>query len=223
MSLFPAISALGSIFGRAGGGAARTRHNDNQSINQRNQLIAQLYGINQNALMNSRSLASNERTRHADVDLDRRRHQQDQRRFALQAPGVRASQSVRGSILANAQPFSVSGLPAHVAARVPQISGGLTPAMFSGDTRALGQELTRKALMNQLSGDSIDEFSPLESTDFDSAVMSQPALQQTQRPGLLENILGGLGLGLSAIGGAGEIYQGRRPRSHEPGDEDEDI
>lgn len=218
--LIPALTAAGQIFGGAASGSANRRQQQNQQTSLRNQLIAQMYNTNQNALMNSRALASNERTRHADVDLDRRRHQQDQRRFALQAPGVRASQSVRGSILANAQPFSVSGLPAHVAARVPQISGGLTPAMFSGDTRALGQELTRKALMDQLSGDAIDEFSPLESTDFDSAVMSQPALEQTQRSSLLENILGGLGLGASLAGGIGGAIQGRRPRSHEPDDED---
>lgn len=218
--LIPAISALGSIFGGAAGRSADRRQvQNNQTLNQ-NQLLAQLYNTRQNAQMNARSLASGERGRNASIDLDRRQHQQDQRRFALQAPGVRASQSVRGSIMANAQPVSLSGLPSDVASRMPRISGGMSPANFTPETRQLGQELTRHALISQLQGDQIDQFDPLETTDFDSAIMQQPTMgTYNNNPGLLENILGGLGLGLSAVGAAGTAAQ----RGHWKPGQDEDI
>lgn len=217
--LIPAISAIGSIFSGAASGSANRRENQNRQTLNQNQLIAQLYGINQNARMNARQLASGERGRNAGLDLDRRQHQQDQRRFNLAAPSARASQSVRGSILANAQPVSLSGLPSEVSSRMPRISGGLSPANFTPETRQLGQELTRHALMSQLAGDQIDEFDPLESTDFEGAVMDQPRMGGYQRPGLLENILGGLGLGMSAVGAAGGVIPGR-PRRPRPSDAD---
>ena len=206
--LLPAIMAGASIFGGAAKGAAEGRRENNNQASQRNSLLAQLHAIQQGATMNARQGESNEQTDHANIDLNRRR-------FALAAPSARASQSVRGSILANAQPASISGLPSRI--NVPQISGGLTPAMFSGETRQLGGELSRQALLDQLRG---DEFEPLQRTDFASGVLPSPQLEQYQRSGLLEQILGGLGLGLSAAGGiGGAIQENRGRRSYEPGDE----
>jgi hypothetical protein len=81
----------------------------------------------------------------ADVDLARRK-------YALSAPAARGRQSVQGDILANAQDVNISA----PGIRIPQISGGLRPSMFSANTRALGGELSKDALADQMKGDAFD-------------------------------------------------------------------
>lgn len=198
--LIPAITAAGSLFSGAAKNSADQRASENNQVAQRNSLLAQLHAIRQGATMQGLQGKSNEQMAHANLDLDRRQH-------ALNAPDTRMSQSVRGSILKNAQPFTLSGLPDRIASRIPQMSGGLTPAMFSDDTRALGEEMTRKALIDQLRG---DEFAPMEKTDFTGGVLQAPQMENFQKSGLLEKILGGLGLGASLIGGIGSAVQGSR-------------
>lgn len=84
----------------------------------------------------------------ADMDLKRKN-------YTLDAPGKRASNSVRGDILANAQDVSI-GLPS----TIPQttISGGLRPSMFSANTRALGGEMSSQALASQQAGDTFSDL-----------------------------------------------------------------
>lgn len=197
--LIPALLGASGIFGGAAKGSADQRASENNQTAQRNQLLAQLYGMNQNAQTNALQNKSAEQLAHAGVDMDRRK-------FALQAPNVRASQSVRGSIMQNAKPFQVQA-SGRVAQHIPQISGGLTPEMFSADTRALGGELSRKALIDQLKG---DQFDPLTATDFESGVLPTPKLEEFQRAGLLEKILGGVGLASSLAGGIGAASNVRR-------------
>ncbi len=198
LPLLPLLMAAGPLIGKITGGAAAgsaaQRGAENNSAAQRNALLAQLYGMRQNATGDALRSESAEKLGQANTDLDRRK-------FAITAPSVRANQSVRGSILQNAQPVSLSGLPDRVASRVPTISGGLTPAMFNADTRALGGEMTRKALIDQLAG---DNFDPMEKTDFKSGILPAPQLEEYQKAGLLEKILGGIGLGGSIVGGIGE-------------------
>lgn len=79
-----------------------------------------------------------------------------QKKFALDAPGARAGNAVRGDILSNAQDVSFSGLPKGI--NPPTISGGLRPSMFSGNTRALGSNMSAQALDAQQKG---DQFAPL--------------------------------------------------------------
>jgi hypothetical protein len=210
LALLAGAGAAGKIFGGLSKGSADQRMAENNQASDKNRLLAQLYGINQGATQNALGNQSAEQIAHAGIDMDRRK-------FALSAPSVRAGQSVRGSIMQNAQPVKLSGLPDRVASRIPTIEGGLSPAMFSADTRALGGELSRKALIDQLKG---DEFSPLQTTDFKSGVLPLPKLEEYQKAGLLEKILGGLGIAGSVAGGAGEIWGGmQKKRSYEPGDE----
>ena len=212
--MFGAIAAgaglLGKLFSSGAKGSADQRASENDQIARQNSLLAQLHNAKQNATMNALQGQSAEQMQHAGMDLNRRN-------FALNAPDARMSQSVRGSILANAQPFTISGLPDRVSSRIPQISGGLTPAMFSAETRELGSEMTRKALLDQLKG---DEFAPLERTNFQGGILADPKLEEYKKSGLLEKILGGLGMGLSVAGGIGEtvdgIRKGRNRRSEDP-------
>ena len=196
-------SGIGNTLSAASAGSAAQRGSENASANSRNSVLANLYGTNQNATMNSLMGQSREQSDHANIDLDRRK-------FALDAPSKRASQSVRGSILQNAQPFSVSGLPDRVASRIPQISGGLTPAMFSQETRQLGGELSRQALIDQLRGDTFD---PLEKTDFKSGILPTPQLEEYQQAGGAEKAMGGVGLGMTLTAQIIDaLSKARRPR-----------
>lgn len=205
---------LGKLFGGAAKGSADQRATENNQATQKNALLAQLYGTNQNATMNALQGQSAE-------NLAQRGQALDERKFALSAPSTRANQSVRGSILQNAQPASISGLSDKI--HVPTISGGLSPALFNADTRALGGEMTRKALIDQLKG---DDFAPMEKTDFSGGVLPTPKLEDYQnKPGMLEKILAGLGLGGSIVGGVGEAFgaggfgAGGNGRVYDPSDQ----
>ena len=204
--MLPAILAgaglLGKLFGGAAHESANQRGAENNQASQRNALLAQLYGMRQNATTDALRAGSAEKLAQGNLALD-------QKKLALGAPSVRAGQSVRGSIMQNAQPFSVSGLPPKIAASIPQISGGLSPALFNADTRALGGEMTRKALIDQLKGDTFDPMTP---TDFQSGILSPPKMEDYQKSGLLEKILGGLGLAGSVAGGIGEAATGYQKR-----------
>lgn len=192
--LMAAGPVIGKIFGGAAQGSANQRMSENNQTGDQNRLLAQLYGINQNATQNATNAGAAER-------MGQRNQALDEKKFALAAPSVRAGQSVRGSIMQNAQPVSVSGLPDRVSSRIPTISGGLSPALFNDNTRALGGEMTRKALLDQLKG---DEFAPMEATDFSKGVLPTPELEEYQRAGFMEKLLGSLGLAGSIAGGIGE-------------------
>lgn len=69
----------------------------------------------------------------------------DQFQNNLKAPSTLASQTARGDLMANLQPAQISGLPSYV--KMPQISGGLTPAALGPNTRSAGAALSRNALL----------------------------------------------------------------------------
>lgn len=94
-------------------------------------------------------------------------------RLNLEAPQQRAQNSVRGDILAGLQPMSINGPITHTGGQMPQVSGGLSPALLSQNSRQLGQQMSRQALMSQMQGD----FQPTP----------QP------KAGTLDHILNGIG------------------------------
>lgn len=98
---------------------------------------------------------------------------------ARKAPGQRASNAVRGDVLANAQDVSLSGL----SSRIPKMSfeGGLRPSLMSGSTRALGREMSRQALLQQLKGDPTP-FSNLPEADYSSILNAKPIPGATPLP-----------------------------------------
>jgi hypothetical protein len=68
----------------------------------------------------------------------------------LRAPQERAKQSVKGDVLANAQPFEWTGQNKMVGnIPVPQSTGGLNPGIFSDNTRSLGRMLSAGAVGQQ--------------------------------------------------------------------------
>lgn len=192
-------SIIGKIAGGAAKGSADQRGAENQQALQKNSLLANLYGTNQNATMQSLIAGANEKQNQAQTDLQ-------QRQFALAAPGKRASDAARGSLLQNVRSASFSGLPSRVSSSIPTLSGGLNPdQVFSPEARQAGAQLTRQSVMDLLKGDS---FAPQTATDFKSGVLPLPQLEELKKSGLLEKILGGAGLVGSLIGSIGQMRGG---------------
>lgn len=108
-----------------------------------------------------------------------------------EAPGQRASNSVRGDILANAQDSTFSG-----SSRIPSFSfgGGLRPGLFSGNTRQLGSEMSRQAVIDQLKGESTP-FSDLPAADYSQILNAKPIPGGTALPegGRMDSILQAIG------------------------------
>lgn len=107
-------------------------------------------------------------------------------RLNLDAPGQRAQNSVRGDILAGAQPLSINGPITHTGGKMPQISGGLSPSLFSDNTRNLGKDMSRQALLSQMQGDA---FTPTP-------------LPQAGKLDTFLNTIGGVGNVMGALGAA---------------------
>ncbi len=116
---------------------------------------------------------------------------------ARKAPGERAASSVRGDILANAHDATLNA-----PSRIPvfEFGGGLRPSMFSGNTRQLGREMSRAALVDQLKGESTP-FSDLPAGDFGALLNAKGAPTGTPLPqgSKLDSILSAINL----IGGTG--------------------
>lgn len=110
---------------------------------------------------------------------------------ARAAPGQRAATSVRGDILANARDSTFHG-----SSRIPSFSfdGGLRPGMFSDNTRKLGGEMSRAALVDQLKGEATP-FADLPAADFSAVIDAKGAPKGTALPegSHLDSILGAIG------------------------------
>lgn len=72
----------------------------------------------------------------------------DYARFNLQAPGMRAENAARGSLMANVQDVQLSRPRGG-----PGVQGGTRPSMLTPEARQLGQQMSRDALMQQMRGD----------------------------------------------------------------------
>lgn len=80
-----------------------------------------------------------------------------QTKFNMQAPRQEGQNSAYGDLLANVQDAGVSGPIVHTHGQIPQITGGLRPSLLSANTRQLGQNISRTALMRNMSGaDNLD-------------------------------------------------------------------
>lgn len=188
-SLIPSIlSAGGQIAsgvagGRAAGRAAEAGINQNQDENRLR--AAQML---EQALQNR-----------AQLELQ-------QKQFGLQAPQARAKNSARGDAMANLQDVKINAGPR---VNIPQISGGLRPTLLSQNSRDLGAEMSRQALLGQMEG---DQFTPMPAPN-----MPQPTpLPQANGLDTFLNILGGVGAGASALNQSGLLprqnpYQVKRP------------
>ena len=124
------------------------------------------------------------------LNLQRYQDQIAGAKLNLDAPGQRAGNAVRGDILANAQPFQWTGSTHQVGnIPVPDATGGLSPALFSDSTRALGKLLPTQALTQQ-------------QTNGGNAIGAPPDLTSLPTPSGIDSLLSTAGT-LGSFAGAG--------------------
>lgn len=121
--------------------------------------------------------------------------------FNRQQPFVGARAGVQGDILANVQPYKLSG-----GGRDLSGAGGLSPSVLSQGSRQIGSTMNRQALMAAL-GQQGSPFSQFDTKPY-----------APQSAGILEKILGGAGLagaGLDAASESGLLdkYRKRQPQA----------
>jgi hypothetical protein len=141
------------------------------TINQRQDAGAQ------SAYSTDKSLDLEALVRGYQAELDKAKGQLSEYQMRLDAPGQRASNSVRGDLLANVQDVGVSGPPG---VNVTSFSGGLRPSLLSGNSRALGGQMSKEALLDALSG-SPTPFSNMAPVDL-SSITGRSAPAQTELP-----------------------------------------
>ncbi len=197
------IGAIGNVAsniaqGRAQGRVQEAGINANQDILKQRQAA-----LMEEALQNRGNLDLSQKKMLEDALAQRAQTDLQQRQFALTAPQARAKNSVKGDMLANLQDVSVHASP-RVQASIPQISGGLRPSMLSGNSRALGADMSRQALMQQMEGDHFDK--PGAMPTFDKMPAPQiPGVTPTPQSGGLDtflNTVGGVGAGAGFLADA---------------------
>ena len=109
-------------------------------------------------------------------------------RLNLQAPQMRAANSVKGDILAGVQPYHVSGPITHTGGKMPGSTGGLSPALLSQNSRQIGQGMSRDALLSQLKGDAYTPLPLPQSNGLDTALNIGGTLGALGESGLLRKI-----------------------------------
>lgn len=226
MPFLAAAAALAPVLGKLLGGGAKSAAGDRESQNNftqtANQQALSQWGTQQNALL--ASLLAKDRgamDRYATQQgattnavqgmqgavshaLDAQSNENLQRaQLGLQAPSVRAKQSVMGSLMKNLQPVSIGGNPR---INKPTITGGMSASALDPTTRQHGDALMQSALQAQLSGSDVPEKSnflsgvqnwgstvlqPPSETDFSKSILAPPKLQGYAQPGKMESILSG--------------------------------
>jgi hypothetical protein len=174
-------SGLGAVAGGASAGRAAGRVDEAGINNKQDQLKLQAAQMLEQALQGRGNL-----------DLN-------QRQFALQAPQQRAQNSRFGDVLANVQDAGVSGPITGTKGQMPTITGGLRPSLLSANTRQLGQNMSRDALLQNTSG--ADTFQPLPEINIPSITPTPEA--SGMDTGL--NWLSGIGTGLGALNESGVL------------------
>jgi hypothetical protein len=184
--MVPAILAaaplIGKIFGGAGQGAATQRLGEND------QRLRAAESANRDALARA-GLMANYNLSGANLDLARTQFQQ-------QEPTVQAGQALRGSMLQRIQPLQLSGLSDRVSARMPQMNSIIDA--IGPEARQAGALLAQRGLSGLEKGPT--RFQPLPQVNLPP--MQMAALQKS---GLLEKILGTVGLIGSTVGAFGDI------------------
>lgn len=163
----------------------------------------------QNAYATDKSLDLEALVRAYGAELDRMKGVMSEYDTRLSAPQQRASNSVRGDILANVQDVGVNA-PAGV--NVTSFSGGLRPSLLSGNSRALGAQMSKEALLSELANDEPTPFSTMKPFDASSITgRTAPAQTALPQPSGMDKVLENIAL----YGGlAGGLINSQRPSNN---------
>lgn len=219
--MIPAILAaaplIAKIFGGAAKGSADQRQSDNlqgiANANANNSAV-----LNRAALMNANattraSMQNADNQFRAGLDMDRKRYLQSE-------PNVQAKQALVGNLLQKIQPLQLSGLSDRVQQSMPHMNSVLDA--LGPEARQSGALLAQRGLSGLQSGPT--QFDPLPQVSLPDVLNLPPAqLAAMQKSGLLEKILGGVGLGASVVGALGNLDSlygpGGNGRVYEPNDQ----
>ena len=247
---------LGKLFGGTAKGSADERGNQNNYGLQQNQQALSQFNTQQNALLQSilaggrDSIDRYQTQQGATTSALGNQSQEATGRYGIQQGATttalgnqsqeglqrarlgmdsgtaRARQSIMGSLMANMQPVSVQA-QGQVRGRVPVISGGLSASALSPETRQHGAELSKAALMAQLTGSDVPAATDFKggilnapaatdfrsgildapaATDYSKGIMAPPNQQGYQKAGKVESIMSLLS---TILGGAGAVGQAK--------------
>jgi hypothetical protein len=188
------IGAAGNIFGGAAKGSADERSRENVALADRDKTKSNLYGTQQNALLQSLLASGRDK-------LSRYEGQQDATTKALQgkqgawntalggesaekialaklgmeAPTANAKASILGSLMKNMTPRTFTS-PSRQIGHITDIKGGMSAANLDPLTRQHGDELMKAALAKQLSGGGLPGATNFREgiQDWDKAVLDVP-------------------------------------------------
>jgi hypothetical protein len=139
-------------------------------------------------------------------ELDRAKGVMSEYEMRLDAPGRRASNAVRGDILANVQDVGVNA-PAGV--NVTSFSGGLRPSLLSGNSRALGAQMSKEALLDALDGKDPTPYSDMAPMDLSSITNRRaPAQTPMQQPSGMDRVMENIAMWAGLAGTAANAFQG---------------
>lgn len=232
---------LSKLLGGGAQGAATERNNQNRFTLDRNQQDLSRYGTQQQAILSSLLGASNEATNRYNTNqgattnamqgrqgavthaLDAQSAENLNRaQLGLQAPTVRARQSILGSVMKNLQPTQMV-VPEGQRGHVPTMRGGLNASALDPTTRQHGDELAKAALMAQLSGSDVPDktdfmggvqdwgstvLAPPSATDFKSGLIAPPELGGYKSAGKGESIMSGASVGGGILGEILKLIEG---------------
>lgn len=224
-ALLAAAPLVGKLLSGGAKGAAAERGGQNDFTLARNQQALSQYGTQQNALIQSLLAKGQEATNRYNTNQGATTaatsglqnatsraleagsaEGMDRARLGLQAPTIRAKQSVLGSLMKNLQPVKIQG-PAGQRGHESSITGGLSASALDPTTRQHGEELMQAALMAQLSGSDVPAATDFksgiqdwkssvldvpEATDYSKGILPPPEMGDYKEAGKLES---GLSMG----------------------------
>lgn len=198
-ALLAAAPLIAKIFGGAAQGSANQRYTEN------NQNAANVTANNRNALDRASLLNANATTRAgmtnahnefgAGLDMERKKYLQSE-------PNVQARQALIGNLLERIQPASLSGVSGRVQQSMPKMNSILDA--LGPEARQSGSLLAQRGLSGLQGGPTT--FDPLPAVSLPDVLNLPPAeIAAMQKSGLLEKIMGGVGLGASVVGALGDL------------------
>jgi hypothetical protein len=192
-ALIPLIAAgVGKIAGNAAKGSADQRQSENQQTLLQQQLrnndIIARGSLESNNANTRASMQNSDNQFRAGLDLQRKQ-------FTQNEPNVQARQALTGSLMSRIQPMRA---PSGFTQR-PSILDAIGP-----EAREAGSLLSQRGLSGLQRGPStFEDMPPVSLPDILSLPPAQ--LAALQKSGLLEKIMGGLGIAGSAVGTLGDM------------------
>jgi hypothetical protein len=202
-------STIGDYAGSLEAGRQKGREKDTEMGQAQDRNALNLYGAQNQANASQNNFAINR----ANLGNDQAGIDLKQRQFALDAPGTRAKQAMRGDYMANAQDASFTPL---AGAHNFNLKSGFSPSMFSDSTRQLGRDLSSNALAANQQGDT---FAPMTALPDYHAGAAAPGLTPIPQAGKTDSILSTTALIGSGIGSFADTlknYQLKKPGAVAP-------